>query len=88
MRDPYPCRVLQRAKGTRDTMEDLHTPSSPTIAHMPGGIMPGHPPRPPSMSMHRSKRSSSRINDGASSKYSDDDAKTAVKVGRWTCCAS
>ncbi|KAK0365855.1 hypothetical protein LTR02_003985 [Friedmanniomyces endolithicus] len=61
-------------------MEDLHTPSSPTIAHMPGGIMPGHPPRPPSMSMHRSKRSSSRITDGASSKYSDDDAKTAVKV--------
>ncbi|KAK0877829.1 hypothetical protein LTR87_008370 [Friedmanniomyces endolithicus] len=61
-------------------MEDLHTPSSPTIAHLPGGIMPGHPPRPPSMSMHRSKRSSSRITDGASSKYSDDDAKTAVKV--------
>ncbi|TKA83660.1 hypothetical protein B0A55_00469 [Friedmanniomyces simplex] len=38
------------------------------------------PPRPPSMSMARSKRSSSRITDGASSRYSDDDAKTAVKV--------
>ncbi|TKA83661.1 hypothetical protein B0A55_00468 [Friedmanniomyces simplex] len=62
-------------------MEDLPTPSSPTTAHPPGAIMAVHPPpRPPSMSMARSKRSSSRITDGASSRYSDDDAKTAVKV--------
>lgn len=31
--------------------------------------------------MQRTKRSSSRITDGATSRASDEDAKTAVKVG-------
>lgn len=32
--------------------------------------------------MQRAKRSSSRITDGAASRSSDEDAKTAVKVGK------
>ena len=31
--------------------------------------------------MQRTKRSSSRITDGANSRHSDEDSKTAVKVG-------
>ncbi|KAK5735478.1 hypothetical protein LTR17_008176 [Elasticomyces elasticus] len=43
--------------------------------------MGGHPPRPPSIMMHRSKHSTSRITDSTNSRpSSDDDTKTAVKV--------
>ncbi|KAK4574609.1 hypothetical protein LTR86_001450 [Recurvomyces mirabilis] len=61
---------------------ETQTPSSPTPAPLPPppATAAAITPRPTSMAaMHRSKRSSSRITD-AISRYSDDEAKTAVKV--------
>ena len=68
----------------------MDTPTSPTTAQPPApSTMAGHPARPPSMGMHRSKQSASRITHVANgSVASDDDAKTAVKVGRFGCCVS
>jgi len=54
-------------------------PSSPLRVTMVGGHQ--HRPSTASVLQQRSKRSSSRITDGATSKQSDDDAKTAVRVG-------
>ncbi|KAK5115656.1 hypothetical protein LTR85_009827 [Meristemomyces frigidus] len=51
---------------------------SPPTSPQPGRA--GHHRGPSAPTMQRAKRSSSRITDGATSRLSDDDAKTAVKV--------
>ena len=59
---------------------DAHPPASPSPSPRASlsGYTRGLPTTP---NMQRSKRSSSRMTDGATSRASDEDAKTAVKVG-------
>lgn len=63
-------------------------PSSPP-PHAPPAMAAGHTS---TASMHRAKRSiSSRLTDSVYSRRSDEDAagsRTAVKVGKWSFCAT
>lgn len=43
----------------------------------------GHQARPSTASMQRAMRSNSRITEGATSRLSDEESKTAVKVGQY-----
>lgn len=68
-------------QGQDDNME-VATVSPPLSSPLRATMVGGHQHRPSTASVlqQRSKRSSSRITDGATSKQSDDEAKTAVRV--------
>ncbi|KAK4543589.1 hypothetical protein LTR36_005484 [Oleoguttula mirabilis] len=61
-----------------DSMPPPPGSTSPPTSPAPGAA--GHHRGPSAPTMQRAKRSSSRITDGATSRLSDDDTRTAVKV--------